>query len=527
MALDQEKQIAEIKNLRADRFKTMSNLFAGFSSAFGLIVVFVYCFFVIGFFPSGLSVGDTLLFIFVMLAFSCVGALLVVMGCFLFIPWSTQKVLPTGSLKSMWLLFGLSFLSLVIAVFFYQWFKYSENADGATPDLIFFVLTGGVFVSSYWIIAEELTEESSTAFLCIFPWLISTAALGYIAVQIGFGNAKTVFENFYLPSIILFSGIFLSLGISNFSIVIPLVPPALPGPATANLGEHERGGYSFIAIGVLFAYIPLLVAPHSFNYVMSGFGLRSDAVLVVNKANFSTMQAVADAKGVLLHGCKFDSDSYSISNVRVLWHGIGLRSYIELKGEYKKEEAKQSKDKPEEGKKKKVDENNIKIELDSAGVRVARGGQVKMCGELKNGIYFDSGEDALKENQLKVARPLIKEFMRTENEEREKKIIIIGFADPMPREKDGNFVLAHKRACTVFHQLVDDELIKEKDALIDVRLDRDNMVGCGEIKEAVKQRACFEQGRRVELQIVEGAGAVARAGTADALAACGSTAKKK
>ncbi|MDO8039887.1 hypothetical protein O3301_03065 [Janthinobacterium sp. SUN211] len=520
MTLAEEKQIAEIENLRADRFKTMSTLFAGFSSAFGMIVVFVYCFFVIGFFPSGLSVGDTLLFIFVTLAFSCVGALLVVMGFFLFIPWSTQKVLSSGSLKGKWLLFVMLLLSVLMSEFFFQILRYTGDTTDAGCKLILLILFFVSLVVLYWLVAHELTEDSSIASFCIVPWLISTVALAYIAILFGSGDEKVIFKNFHFPGIIIMSGMLLSLGISNFSIVIPPVPPATASPATANLSVHAREAYSFIALGFLFAYIPLMVVPHGFNYVMSGLGFRSDAVLVVNKTNFSTMQAVADAKGILLHGCKFDSDSYSISNVRVLWHGIGLRSYIELKGEYKKEEAKQATDKPEVGKKKKVDENNIKIELDSAGIRVARGGQVKMCGELKNGIYFDSGKDSLKENQLKVARPLIEEFMRTENKKRKKKIIIVGFADPMPREKDGNFVLAHKRACTIYHQMVKDKLIEKTEALIDVRLDRDNISGCGEIKEAVKQNACFEQGRRVELQIVEGAGAVVRAGTADAEKAC-------
>ncbi|MDN2700867.1 hypothetical protein O0881_02530 [Janthinobacterium sp. SUN100] len=515
MTLAEEKQIAEIENLRADRFKTMSTLFAGFSSTFGLIVVFIYCFFVIEFFPSGLSVGDTLLFIFVMLAFSCIGALSVIMGFFPFVPWSTQKTLPSGILKKNEYLIGLGGISLLMA---FASFLAIDGVVNSSADSgkhgIALLVAASCLIFIYWHLAYDLTEDAWLASMNVVPLIISTLALGTTAALIKPAHQGGFMGFVSIATVILFSGMFLSLGISMFSTSLPLsppappVPPVPPGPLTANPDRYRRA-YACIMVGVLFAYIPLLAGKQSFNYVMSGLGLRSDSVLVVNKANFSIMQAAADAKGVLLHSCRFDSESYSISNMRVLWHGIGLRSYVELKG------------KGFDG------ENMVRIELDSAGIKVSRGGEHKACGELANRIYFDSEKYTLDNGQWLISKSFVDKFIHASKNDLPKKIIIVGFADPMPRKMEGNFVLAHKRACTVFHQLVDDGLIKKMDALIDVRLDRDNMGGCGEIKEAIKQRACFEQGRRVELQIVEGAGEVARAGTADALTACGSTAKKK
>ncbi|MDO8033216.1 hypothetical protein O3297_07305 [Janthinobacterium sp. SUN128] len=511
MTLDEEKQIAEIKKLRIERLKTISGLCAGLSSTFGLVAVFIYCFFVIGFFPSGLSVGDTLFFIFVMLAFSCIGALSVIVGFLPFVPWATQKILPSGKLKSTAYLLGLWLLSLLLVMVF---FEALNNGAGPASGCQFVVLSivAVVLIGVYWYLARKLTEDGWFAVAYVMPLIASTSMLGYIAALNKPDAGSGVFNFLAIPLVLLFSGMFLSLGVAMFSTSVPLpppippVPPVPPGPATANLSASSRGAFASIAVGILFAYIPLLAGQHSFNYVMSGLGLRSDAVLIVNKTNFATMQAAADAKGVLLHSCKMDGDSFSISNVRVLWHGVGLRSYIELKGTDA------------------VDTTDTRIELDSAGVKVSRGGKETVCQELKNGIYFSSGKETFEEGQWAISKSYVDKFMPQAKKGEEKKVVIVGFADPMPREKEGNFVLAHKRACTVFHQLLRDKSISEADALIDIRLDRDGISGCGEMKESLKQRACFEQGRRVELQVLTGAGKVSRAGTADAKTACGAPA---
>jgi hypothetical protein len=508
MTLDEEKQIAEIKKLRVERLKTMSTLCAGLSSTFGLVAVFIYCFFVIGFFPSGLSVGDTLFFIFVMLAFSCIGALSVILGFLPFVPWATQKIPPSGNVKSAGYLLGLWLLSLLLVIVFFLALKNSAGSASGWQSAGLSI-GGVVLIGGYWYLARKLTEDGWFAIAYVMPLIASTSMLGYIAALYK-SDAGSGFLSFLaIPLMLLFSGMFLSLGVAMFSTFVPPpapTPPVPPSPATANLDARSRGAFASIAVGILFAYIPLLAAQHSFNYVMSGLGLRSDAVLIVNKVNFATMQAAADAKGVLLHSCKMDGDSYSISNVRVLWHGVGLRSYIELKGTSA------------------ADTSDTRIELDSAGVKVSRGGKEAVCQELKNGIYFSSGKETFEEGQWAVSKSFVDKFMLEATNGGDKKVIIVGFADPMPREKEGNFVLAHKRACTVFHQLVRDESIGEEDALIDIRLDRDGISGCGEMKDSLKQRACFEQGRRVELQVLQGVGEVSRAGTADAKTACGATA---
>ncbi|AQR69584.1 hypothetical protein BZG29_15515 [Janthinobacterium sp. LM6] len=501
MTLDEKRQIAEIEKLKVERLKTMGALGVGAGSALGVAAIFTYCFFVIGFFPTGLSLGDSLFFIFIALGFSITGAMLAGFGFMAYVPWVMQKPKATGGLKSSNYIIAIFIFSSI--GFYISYLLFEDIFTDADKDYIWCLyIISPLIIVAFICIAYRLVEDFSAAIFYSIPWLIFTLSTGLIVVGVIIDNKENSNQILLASLIILVSGFLLALGISVLSDPTPVVAGAPP--------PKNRLSVSLILIfiAVLLPYIAAATGSHLFNYVLGRLGLQVDSILIVNKSNLLVLQASADTEGMPLYSCKMDSDSFSVSNVRVLWHGIGVRSYIELKDmdNLPKESVTQKRE-------------GIRVELDSAGVKISRGGKAGSCAEFKNGIYFDSGKDVFVNDQSSLSTLSIKNFLQS-MKAKERKIIIVGYADPMPRGKEGNFSLAQARACTVFKQLEKDDLIDAPGALIDVRLDRDGISTCSDMKDAGKQRACFEQSRRVELQVVNDGSTFFRMGTAVAAQVC-------
>ncbi|WCM93979.1 hypothetical protein M5C99_04390 [Acidovorax sp. NCPPB 2350] len=175
-----------------DTAKTAIPLIA---AGYGVLATFLYCFVVIKFFPSGLSVGDNLLFVFVALGFGLLTFLLLVLGCAAFVPLMTlmdaAKKNPATETRQVHLGFWIVALPLIkISSILALWTLYDElpspsnaaaglliNGHAATAAVL-----GGFIAWRAW--KNGTTASSREGFewiflgccygiieLCLLPWI--------------------------------------------------------------------------------------------------------------------------------------------------------------------------------------------------------------------------------------------------------------------------------------------------------------------------------------------------------------------
>jgi outer membrane protein OmpA-like peptidoglycan-associated protein len=224
----------------------------------------------------------------------------------------------------------------------------------------------------------------------------------------------------------------------------------------------------------------------------------------VNAANFATIESAANTNGMFLYACKENGDTYAVSGVRVLWHGIGQRSYVELHSPVRLPY---------------ILTPAVQVELDSAGIKKSKAASAATCAELKRGVYFDSNSPKLAPSQWEITLPFIENFFAAAKRPNSQ-VVVVGYADPMQASSKSNFKLAQARACDIANKLIDKKLATKQTSWVDVRLDSDVASKCKDLKDSGQQRACFETDRRVEVQLVQPSGRFLRAGAANAAEAC-------
>jgi len=523
MSLDDDKKREEIAKLKLDRLKSIITLCVSISSGIGIVSVFGYCFFVIGFVPAGLGMGDTLFFVFSMLAVALTGAALAGIGLLAFIPFVVQRpatgVLDkcvTGDKAVFWL--GGS--TLLAAVSFYHLFGSPLEWTIAAVWWIFISVSAA---AAHLVLCHMLLKNLVETGFYWFLWLIlalSAATLLYLSASAG--SSVSLTGAWGTLCTILGAGASVAIGLSM------LEAPPLTGGGTSTIDPAKlRVALMLIFAGVCLPYVGATAAG-TLRYAMEGLGMRiSNATLIVNEANHAILEAAADAKGLPLYSCKHDNGTYAVSNVNILWHGMGQRSYVELLPKPQPvKDANDAKDSKKGSEAKKIEDaveaknTPLRVELDSAGVKKAKSEVAGSCIELRRGIYFASNGELLSPKEWSLSQPFLETFLK-ENNVAGRAIVAVGYADPMPRANESNFSLAQKRACDVVHHIVDAHLATLEQAWIDVRLDNAEWAGCKDLKDPVQQRSCFEKNRRVEVQLVHMPGALIRVGTAHAGPACG------
>jgi outer membrane protein OmpA-like peptidoglycan-associated protein len=479
--LDDQKKVAEIAKLHSEKLKTLAGLSVGVASTVGLVTVFIYCFFVARFFPSGLKVGDTLFFVFAMLGLALTGLIIAGFGMLVFAPWITRRA---GS-QIGWI-FGLALSALVCAMAV----RSMLNNVGALTSCAFIVATLvgavalGINIRGVW----KLHNDRNEFFSFFLLGLIFATAIGSISLHLTDG-----LEAFKLVAGVLISGMFMAMGIDLLD-----VPVATTVDQLEKNKRKLRGSAILILLASLLPYIACGREGQMLRYLMTGMGVYTEqATIIVNKAAFGKLQAAADSKGILLYSCRMDDENVAVSKIRIWWHGIGDRSYVGL-GQ---------------------DDEATRVELDSAGVRKSASKEQTSCIELRRGIYFDSDMADVKPSQWDVAQPVISRFLSVK--EPGDSLLIVGYADPMPRDREDNISLARDRACMVYRKLGDAQLLSDTSVQIDIRGDMYGMEACDVKSDPNRQRACEARNRRVELRLISAKGAEAGlSATATAEAVC-------
>jgi outer membrane protein OmpA-like peptidoglycan-associated protein len=527
MSLDDDKKREEIAKLKLDRLKSTIGLCVSVSSGIGIVAVFGYCFLIIGFIPTGLGMGDTLFFIFSMLAVALTGAALAGAGLLAFVPFILQK--PAAGHYDKYVagdraIFWLGGTTL-LAVFFLNGFFGSPATQHWTIVTCLWAIASGGVVLAHLLLCYLLVNNRVETGFYFFLWLILTVSAGAVMhVSTRVGGPILPVGAFGMLCTVLGAGGSVAVGLSMLE-----APPSTSGGTSTIDPSKLRVAMMLIFAGVFLPYIGAQ-ASGTLNYAMEGLGMRlSNATLIVNEANHAILEAAADAKGLPLYSCKHDDGTYAISNATILWHGMGQRSYVELlpaaratndgKAARDSEKAVKAETTEDAGEAKGTP---VRVELESAGVKKAKTKVAGSCIELRRGIYFASNGELLSQKEWSLSQPFVRTFLK-ENEAADKKIVAVGYADPMPRASESNFSLAQKRACDVVRHIADAKLGTVEQAWIDVRLDHAEWAGCKDLKDPAQQRSCFEKNRRVEVQLVHMPGTFVRVGTAQASEACGFT----
>lgn len=466
------KAIAETHAIRLESFR--KNV-AALAFAYGLLVVFCYCFFDIKFFPSGLSTGDVLFFLFAALGLGLMSLFCTALGMSAFLPASFyDDCLPkSGAAKedenfghALWF---FSPIAVIVAVILALWNLWS--IPGAALALC--TLFGIIWVKGFRLSKSRGREIGWTDVLpYAVGYLIMAPLIFYFILALG-------------KSGWLIAAIFLVAGMAGAMGLTLLDGQVLATPSDA--AAREKQGVKLMVAQVMFAIslIPALVIQDLRVAVFMQLGVRTvDTGINLNKANLEILQSAADTAGISLSVCRGEGGQATVAPIDVLWHASGVRSLVHLGGE-----------------------QGVDVELDTSGLKLVRG-KIERCLEIKENLLFGSGKTAFvtdrKEVQLRLNKEMAPLLSEIKKAWQIKSVTVIGHADPMPLPDDGNERLAKGRAAIVKGLLIGNpEFLKAVSAQqIEPVSDGDRrpIKQCDTKESVAYQRSCNAVNRRVEIR---------------------------
>ncbi|RSZ59864.1 OmpA family protein [Massilia atriviolacea] len=479
--VDKERALAAKAQAEAGatRLESIRKTAAAFGFGYGLLIVFCYCFFDLKFFPSGMSTGDVLFFLFAALGLGLMSMLCIGLGTSLFLPAAlyniSRRAMPAAKTTAGKLTIAnyLVCLPPVGAVSFAA--SRFFPLDGDTRLVIVLTLWVLMFVvffnlANAWIHCNRQNggsmQESdhlpyAAGYLFIAPVVCTTL--------LNLGEPGS-----YLFLAILFAGISAAFGIEL------LDTPAFAS-TTENEKERQAQGLLTARIYFLIALIPALAAPELRIAVFSQLGVRTmDTAVSLDKVNLALVQSAADTAGITLSTCRGEDGSAIVAPVDVLWHATGARTLLRLK-------------------------DSVDLDVNSAGLNILRG-TVERCIDIKEALLFDSASSTLHSKELRTAveQELLVQLAAIHKKWQVKSVKVIGHADPMPLSGDDNEKLAKARAESVKHILTTSTVLKLTDAALapvpTSAGSRYPIKQCDTKEPLAYQRECNKINRRVEVR---------------------------
>lgn len=477
--IEKEKALTAkaLAETRATQIESVRKNIAAFGFAYGLIVVFCYCFFDIKFFPSGLSTGDVLFFLFAALGLGLMSVVCSALGMSLFAPaWFFDDCLPkAGAAKAdeafgdgLWFLCPAAVVGAVALTTINWWC--GLVAWLLLLAIFFFISRKGLGLRRMRGARADWTDAipHATYYLLIAPLVC------YLLIALGNPGWGVL-------GVIVIGGMAGTFGISllnNQTLAIP-----------ANPAEREKHAKRRLVTQVLFiiALLPALIVQPLRISVFTQLGVRAeDMAISVDKVNLALLQSAADTAGVPLSICRGEEGQATVAPIDVLWHASGTRSMVHLG--------------PGEG---------IDVELNTSTLRLVRG-KVERCLEINESLLFGSGTANLLGGEKHVQEALTREFVPLLSEIKQKwrikSVKIVGHADPMPLPADGNDALALKRAEIVKELLLKNpEFAKASAGAPTPAATSDGarhpIKQCDSKEPLPYQRSCNEVNRRVEVRL--------------------------
>ncbi|WP_144410282.1 hypothetical protein [Chromobacterium vaccinii] len=545
---ESKKALEEKSKATAEKISSYSKLTIGLASAYGFILLLIYCYTQAKFLPSGLSIGDSVLLLFFSIAFGFIIFVTACMGAYTLYPivdYIRLKYIPaiakkkekdsqenekTNTKKSYWDI---------------DWGNVKDYALDLFLIFFPFILTS-VTVSyilpvSNW--ASELPFVKDYTFLTILIFLIpfTLTKILWACFALPWYYEKHNLTPQPLSWLILYALWFIVESIcaaagnrgGNLSIYIQLSGFTLALLQSIITSEYSKKKdeikYPNARIGIVFCIAMLLLLPLikwsdlgslMFNStVVKPLGLYQDrASMWVSKKNLQRLENAAKLQDIPLSICRNPEGSAVVTDLKIWWHGIGSRSYVQLLGfsdriENNSDEESTNKTNasaPNESIKK--DKNPYdaypRVELDSNEASLIASQNVR-CTEISDALVFPSNktipdnEPSVKDQLAKQIRPFIETNTGEVGTSFLSKITVIGHADPMPIQKASNEELGRERATHALSMLCTDNLYKDiQNANIEIKTmgARSPLKDCSAIKDKDLAKECNAVNRRVDLQ---------------------------
>lgn len=430
-AAEVQKTLAEAKKTELEYHKTLTAIALGLASAIGAVGVIVYCLYYVGGFPAGLTTGDTMFFLFAAVAIGIAGLLYSGLGMLSFIPLHFRKTDITDETYTTIYCIVAGFIAAVcvsqIDCAISAISSYSAPFDFLKDSLVFMwaviilmtiiplVVMGVIGAKCVTLESQQSSENRQKNFWRLTLGMVPAAIYGAILIH--------VTQDITSLGAALAGGFCLTLAIQ----CLDKDPQSISGDSKPSKGYGF--GVFFLCLAITIPYITAgAVGDKLFkNAVMDKLGVYKErAAVIVNSENLDTLKAASSALGIPLFACKSSPTQAVVTNVRVLWHGPGSTSVIDLSAN--------------------VGTHSTKIQLKSEGVKLVSGDPI-VCMELTEGMFFESNQSTPISDAIPAVQEAVGKLMALKKEDGS--VVVSGHADPMIRRQGSNDQLALERACEV------------------------------------------------------------------------------
>lgn len=350
------------------------------SVGYGLMLFLMYCYSNLHALPSGLSITDNLLLILFCFIFSFFIICFVSISACVFIP---SILVSLESSKREPVIFLLNLFIFLYPIF-----------SSFCPDLTYYLSIGVLtiilfsFYSSYYVFKKSWGGFFITLFIS-FIWLI----LGGIIYQSSQDHGLTK-----LYAILTLTAPFLA------HVVFLLKREGKNIFTTFNL-KVIFVKHRFYTFGTIFVtFLLSLSCWQNFsgevfvNTTVAPLGIYNQrTVLWLSKDNVNLLTNAANVEDKPISICRNDDGSAVVSDMRVWWHGIGSRSYVQILPFFSEITEGNSQKNNASSPVLFQDYVDNRVELESAGVRMitlAKGSSVR-CAEMSDNLVFDSNSSHL------------------------------------------------------------------------------------------------------------------------------------
>lgn len=476
-----------------DKLETLHKLTPAVAFAYGLSAAFVYFFLASNFFPSGVTFGDTLLFVFIAMGFTLVALLFVAAGL-------TAVMLPA-------------------AYVYKDPDKNKLDAGKHKRDIGLFVLSAVMPFLIGWLASNFPAA----------PWIALFGSL--LIASVIYRKAKLIYNSLDDTEVLLFIlaqtviwTVLSMLFLLPLETTLPFWTTAIGAGMAVALAlwlqdssppTASHAGGKFLTTVVLCAIAMLLPLALDVaktrgglvSMVFTHLGFRSEAAAVrLSGDSLNNVKAAAAAAGINLAICHEDDTHATVFPVDVLWHGMGTRSLIALS----------------HGQSALIRTHADDIEVTSEELKLQRRKSM-ICQDLRTRPLFKTGDDSY---VGKDPIPLLKaegarflaQMRATDCKTTDDRscgwdlhsVIVAGYADERPIKDDGNEALACKRATKVLsdleRQTTDTRvtgLISDKVHQIPVSLGtRSSANNCKETKDKHAASDCNAPYRRAQVRLL-------------------------
>lgn len=421
---------------------TASLLFKGTLSV-GVLVVLIYCV-RIGFFPVGLTLSDSLLFIFLAVGFGVFYVLWIGMGfiCVYGSSLAYDECLKTRS------------RSII-----------KQQNRAFTPE-------------------EEVQLKYDLS-----AWIMFTAA---VLMFISLVAIAWTLRDVFVLLIPLMSGWICLYATVKWK-------PMDPGTDPTEVEQREKLRKWMVVVAV--AVVPILAM--SFinvlvNINMKKLGFRHENVsLILDDKNYKTLTVATRSIGLQILGCPGDSAGNNIvHNVDLLWYGFGERALVQLGGPGKSVEP---------AARLELDRQGVSV-LSLTDMKARRSLSYKACLNLEVGSLFESNgaqPNAQGQRKINEFRRQLRQFSKASGLS-VVEVSIAGYADrqPLKAKGDSNRELSRRRALTVSGYLGSLLVPLEDDrkSVLGLGVTR-SRAECPDGLAATDLASCLASDRRVEIVV--------------------------